>query len=77
LLVSAHSSAAPFDTPPAAAIRAQRLDLARRSTGSAPPYQRTFLFRYYRKAGKYTFEVRAFNAASADPTPAKMSFTIT
>ena len=28
------------------------------------------------KAGKYTFEVRAFNAAGADPTPAKKSFTI-
>jgi hypothetical protein len=29
------------------------------------------------KPGKYTFEVRAFNAAGADPTPAKKSFTIT
>jgi hypothetical protein len=29
------------------------------------------------KRGKYTFEVRAFNAAGAEPTPAKKSFTIT
>jgi len=29
------------------------------------------------KPGKHTFEVRAFNAAGADPTPAKKSFTIT
>ncbi len=29
------------------------------------------------KPGKYTFEVRALNAAGADPTPAKKSFTIT
>jgi hypothetical protein len=28
------------------------------------------------KAGKYTFEVRAFNAGGADPTPAEKSFTI-
>ena len=29
------------------------------------------------KPGKYTFEVRAFNAAGAEPTPAKKSFRIT
>jgi hypothetical protein len=29
------------------------------------------------KPGKYTFEVRALNAAGANPTPAKKSFTIT
>jgi len=28
------------------------------------------------KPGKYTFEVHAVNAAGADPTPAKKSFTI-
>ena len=29
------------------------------------------------KPGKYTFEVRAFNVAGADPTPANKRFTIT